>query len=137
MSKEEVFSTLVSRGGLTRPSDYLYVTSVHASVFYEHIMNDISLKDLLFSTENPRYTFVESFYKILGQNEYTEPLTQMKCKKLHSHKKYIQRIAFTIFNISAKNYANRLNDDIRTSSATKRAEKRSASSMKIKKLQSK
>ena len=55
----------------------------------------------------------------------------------HCHTKCIWRVAFAIFNISAKNYASKQNDELRTINAMKRSEKHSKAAMKIKKLQSK
>ena len=134
---KEAFTAAVSRGGLTKPSDYLYITSVHASVLYNHIFKDNELKNSLLATENPRITFIESFCKLVENKEFSAPLIHVKCIKGHSHIKYIRRTAFTIFNISAKNYVTKLNYEVRNSGINKRTKKRSESSRKIKKLQSK
>lgn len=86
---KEAFTAAVSRGGLTKPSDYLYITSVHASALYNHTFKDNELKKSLLVTENPRITFIEGFYKLVENNEFSAPLIHVKCIKGHSHIKYI------------------------------------------------
>ena len=137
-SKEE-FVNAISRGGLTKPSDYLYISSVHAAALTKFIFQSDELKKSLISTENARNTFVGCFMKLL-ENSNCSYLLDVKCSKGHSHKQFIQRVAFTMFNISGKNYASQMNDSIREkpqkASTSKPNTKRSQSARKIKKLQS-
>ena len=67
------------------------------------------MKSLL-ATENPRDTFVESYIHLTESDENSSELRKVQCCEGHVHIKYLQRTAFTIFNISAKNYAFKLND---------------------------
>ena len=67
-AKEE-FITAISRGGLTKPSDYIYVCSVHSSALCSFIFSQEDLKKSLFSTENPRDAFVHNFMHIIESDE--------------------------------------------------------------------
>ena len=134
LQAKEAFIEAVSRGGLTRPSDYLYISAVHAAALYTHVFKDEQLRTALLATVNPRTTFIECYIKSIGNDEFSAPLLQIKCTEGHCHNKHIRRTAFTVFNISSKNYASNLNDDLRNTNAIKRAEKRSQAARKIKKL---
>ena len=63
LQAREAFISAISRGGLTKPSDYLYITSVHAAGLYSHIFKQKTLTDILLATENPRSTFIQ-FYAL-------------------------------------------------------------------------
>ena len=63
-AKEE-FINAVSGGGLTKPSDYIYIATIHASALYRYIFNQEDLKKSLFTTEHPSDTFVFQPMKIL------------------------------------------------------------------------
>ena len=128
---KEAFIESVSRGGLIKPSNYLFNSSVHAASLYTRI----SLRKSFLSTSNPRATFIECFVKLIESDEMSAPLLRIKCIPGHSRNKQIRRTAFTIFNISAKNYASNLNDDLRNHNELKRLEKRNMAARKIKKLQ--
>ena len=139
-AKEE-FINAISRGGLTKPSDYLYIASVHASSLCNYIFKNENLKKTLFGTENSRDTFVGCFLRLLKNDENCEYMINVKCDKGHSHTQFINRVAFTIFNISAKNYVSEMNDLIRTkpqkaTTSKPNTAKRSEAARKIKKLQS-
>ena len=136
MEAKEAFVAAISRGGLTKPSDYMYITSVHAAALFAYIFKDTDIRNALLATSNPRNTFIESFKMIFERSDLASPLLKIKCSKGHSHVRYIQRTAFTIFNISAKNYASQLNDELRDKQTEKRNEKRNKAKMKIQKLQS-
>ena len=137
-AKTEFLNT-VSRGGLRKPSDCIYISCVHASSFNRYIFASEELKKSLLSTKNPRETFIDSFLAIMKSNENTLGLYSMKCAKGHSHCSHMQRIAFTIFNINAKNYVSELNDKIhenRKRKSTPTSVKQSKSARKLKKMNS-
>ena len=134
-AKEE-FVASVSIGGLSQPSDYIYIASVHASCLYNFIFNDENLRKTLLCTHNPRKTFVESFMCMIKNDDNSASLLSIECKNGHKHKNHLHRVAFTIFNSSAKNYASEINDQARKKKATKDKSKRWKSARKIKKLQS-
>ena len=124
---KEAFVREINRGGLTKPSDYMYITSVHAAALYTYIFRDEDIRKALLGTENPRTTFVESFRSLLGRSDVVTPLLEIKCTKGHSHVKHLERTAFTIFNISSKNYASNLNDELRQTQAAQQRSLESAS----------
>ena len=141
MHAKEEFVNAISRGGLTKPSDYLYIAAVHASALTKFIFGSEDLKKTFLATENPRDTFVGCFLKLLENDTNCSYLLNVKCGKGHSHKQFIRRVAFTIFNITGKNYASQMNDSIRAkpqkaTTSKKPNKKRSQSVRKIKKLQS-
>ena len=136
LAAKEEFLAAITRGGLTKPSDYMYIVSVHAATLFAHIFKDDDTRKAFLATENPRTTFIETFKKLIKSSELASPLLEIKCSKGHSHVKYIQRSAFTIFNISGKNYASNLNDELRRAQVKKKMEKRDRERDKIQKLQS-
>jgi len=138
-AKEE-FIASVDRGGLTKPFDFLFIASLHASELFKFITKDVELKNTFFSTTNPRDTFVESYEKILESDNSCDKMINGKCEQGHSFRKFIRRVSYTTFNISAKNYVSEKNDSIRKKtekqSTKKITEKQNKSTRKIKKLQS-
>ena len=66
---KEEFIQLISRGGLTKPSDYLYIASLHATSLYSYISNDDTLIKSLLATDNPRDTFVDSFMHFVQNDD--------------------------------------------------------------------
>ena len=113
LEAKEAFTAAISRGGLTKPSNYLYVAAVNATALYSHISKDTELWKSLLATENPRETFIESYLRLTENDEISSELLKVKCSEGHSHIKHLRRTAFTIFNISAKNYASQKNDELR------------------------
>ena len=101
-AKDE-FIASVSRGGLSKLSDYIYIASVNASSLYRFIFDYENLPNTLFGTQNPRKTFIESYMSLL---------MSIKCEKGHNHNKNLCCVAFTIFNISAKNYVSEVKDKL-------------------------
>ena len=136
MKAKEEFITAISRGGLTKPSDYIYISCVHASALNTFIFSRDDLKKYFFATKNPRDTFIGSFLSIIENNENSSQLLNVQCSNGHNHGKYLRRIAFTIFNISSKNYASELNDSVRKNKVSKPSAKNSKATRKITKLQS-
>ena len=114
-AKEE-FITAISRGGLTKPSDYIYICSVHSSALRSFIFSQEDLKKSLFTTENPRDTFVHSFMHIIESDVNSSQLAEVQCTNGHKHYKFL---FCCIYNISAKNYVSSLNDSIRKSKVSK------------------
>ena len=50
-AKEE-FVVSVSRGGQSKPSDYIFISSVHASSLYRFIFDHESLRNTILGTQN-------------------------------------------------------------------------------------
>ena len=112
---KEEFTKIINRGGLTKPSDFLYVTAVQASTMLKFVNDNDYLRKSLMESKNPRDLFVAAFMMKLGEKEETEQLFQSTCKVGHNLRKYISRVAFTMFNVRAKNYASEKNDEIHKS----------------------
>ena len=73
---------------------------------------------------------------VYENDEYTVKLMSIKCEKGHNHSKNLCRVAFTIFDNSAKNDVSEVKDKLRESKKNKDKYKQSKSAKKIKKLQS-
>ena len=69
------------------------------------------MKSLL-ATINARDTFVDAYMTLGASDNTASAFLKMKCKDEHQFSKHLRRTAFTIFNISTKNYAAKLNDAI-------------------------
>ena len=77
--------------------------------------------------------------KVLENEENTEGLLNLKCIKGHEQGNSFRQIAFTIFNINAKNFSSQLNDAVHKEKKRVRERANAAkskSTMKIRKLQS-
>ena len=75
------FVEQISRGSLAKPSDFIYISCVHASALNRFIFKNENLRKSLLATKNPRKTFIESFVKVLDNEENTEGLLNLKCSK--------------------------------------------------------
>ena len=79
---------------------------------------------------------------IIESDENSSQLAEVQCTNGNKHYKFLSHVAFTIFNISAKNYVSSLNDSVRKSKVSKQNQgntktvKISKATRKIKKLQS-
>ena len=77
--------------------------------------------------------------KVLENEENTKGLLNLKCRKRHEQGNSLRQIAFTIFNINAKNFLSQLNDAVHKEKKGQReraSAAKSESTMKIRKLQS-
>ena len=134
------FLSLVSRGGLKKPSDLLYVTIVHAWSLYMYIKTNQNLHKMMLSSRNPGDLFVKTFIQLLEDFQHTDAILYAKCPQGHNFKSMIQKAVIKLFHIMAKNYTAEQNDKIHL--AKKRDEramadhKKSSSARKIKKLSS-
>ena len=136
-----VFFDIINRGGLCKPSDALYITTVHAQEFLDHLFDNQSTKSCILSNfSNPRAVFIHSFIEKLETCSETGSLCNIKLENGHSFTKFSKVIARKIFNIGGKNYANDENSKIHQSKKCKRKSTqevtKSQSVMKITKLQS-
>ena len=50
LEAKEAFVAAISRGGLTKPSDYMYITSVHAAALFAYIFKDTDIWNALLAT---------------------------------------------------------------------------------------
>ena len=77
------FVEQISRGSLAKPSDFIYISCVHASALNRFIVKNENLRKSLLATKNPRKTFIESFMKVLENEENTEGLLNLKCRDMN------------------------------------------------------
>ena len=140
MEYKKRFFNVINRGGLSKPTDALYMATVHAQEFFDQLFRHKSIPILKF--KNPRAVFLQAFKEKLSASRDTKPLSELCCKEGHNFSKVLNIVGTKIFNIGGQNYANDENSIIHaTKAATKRknAEKKNAknpAAMKISKLQS-
>ena len=135
----EEFTRLVTRGGLIKPSDLLYVACSHVYTLFDYIKNDEVIKQVLLSTANPRKVFVECFFQKNDEKENVCSLLGTLCSEGHEIRNYIKVAATTLFNIFAKNLVSDENSKInqaRKKRSSVSNPKKVSSAGKIKKLQS-
>ena len=97
---------------------------------------DDDLKKSMRGAKNSRDLFISAFKEKLMEKQETLQLFSLKCTNGHKMDHCIERLAFTMFNIRAKNYVSERNDELHKNAKRKSATKRDSSSMKISKLQS-
>ena len=124
---------IANRGGLTKPSDVVFMACVHAWALYVTVSENGEAFDLLMQSSNPRSVFTHC---------YLEKMQLPKCSGLYNSScrsgcKFVlnlKKIAMATFNLKARNYIARKNDEI---SLKKREasvnHKNSAAAKKIKK----
>ena len=138
----KAFLDAVSRGGLTKPSQWLYITCMHAADLWKHIRSHEDLKSTLFTSVNSRALFIEAFVLLLEDGVETNKIMKVSCSKGHLFKHSVRTIATCMFNLFAKNITKEYNDEIHAQRkrikavAAKEGEKRDKCSMKKKKLNS-
>ena len=136
---KEGFVRNITRGGLIKPSDVLYVLCAHTHMMYTYIINDEQKKQILLSVSNPRNVFVETFVQKCEDNEYANVILENKCSKGHCIKPFIVKAVSTMFNIFAKNMVAESNSEIHKKRKRKvniNDAKKSSSARKLKKLTS-
>ena len=62
VNSEQEYLNLINRGGLTKPSDILLMTCIHAWTLYSHIQASAYAYQILMACCNPRNLFVETFF---------------------------------------------------------------------------
>ena len=101
-AKEE-FLALMSRGGLLKPSDILYITCIHAS----QLFNVLQKNGLLTSLNNHRNVFSKVFKLKLLEKDHTSCILSDSCQAGHCFETFVEKIAIKMFNIMSKNVASR------------------------------
>ncbi|QQP39506.1 Putative LOC101234561, partial [Caligus rogercresseyi] len=103
-TKDDLIS-LVTRGGLTYPSD---------ATFYGQIMENQELRQLFMRFKNPQKSFVAALMEILLVQE-DKYLLAMKCTNEHSFSSLLPDIFSRFFNCMSKNHVSEINDTIHNS----------------------
>ena len=135
---KDVFLNAINRGGLTKPSDLLFVTCTHASDLFTGIRNVNSLYQRLINSTNSRSLFVEVFLGKLQDIDYTNSILMVKCSRGHPFSHIARKVASVMFNLFAKNIVTEANSNIhkKRTNDTVNSIKRNPSAMKKKKLTS-
>ena len=134
---KEEFVRNITRGGLLKPSDLLYVICTHAHMMYTFIINDEQKKEILLASCNPRKVFVETFIQKCESNEFANIILENMCNQGHSIRPFIVKALTTMFNIFAKNLIADNNSEIHQKGKRKvniDNAKSSSSARKLKKL---
>ena len=96
---KEEFVRNITRGGLLKPSDLLYVICTHAHMMYTFIINDEQKKEILLASCNPRKVFVETFIQKCESNEFANIILENMCNQGHSIRPFTVKALTTMFNI--------------------------------------
>jgi len=124
--KASTFLDSINRGGLSRPSDFTFMSTVHCWRVYDEIKSTADLKDKLLSATNQRSLFVKVIERATENGQLL--VDDNFCTKGHDLKELITQ---RFFNCVAKNLAKEL-----TATANPPSEQ-SAKKRKIAKLTSK
>ena len=135
---KDVFLNAINRGGLTKPSDLVFVTCTHSSDLFKAIQNDSFLSQQLINCANSQSLFVEIFLGKLEEVDCTNSVLMVKCIHGHPFSEIVRKIARVMFNLFAKNLSSECNSAIhkKRSRDTMNSKKRNPSTMKKKKLTS-
>ena len=130
------FLNAISRGGLTTPSNLLFITCIHASDLFQYIKKERYLMEKLMSSSNARLLFVEIFLNKLEEMDNSILLAQ--CEHQHQFSDFVLHIASVMFNLFAKNIEAECNSSIHRERKKmgRSEEKRDTSFVKEKKLKS-
>ena len=135
-AKEE-FLKSISRGGLLRPSDVLYITCCHGWKLLMELTQKESNRILLMSSYNPRTTFVEVLAQKLESATHTRYILETRCINNHPFKDHLKQISQTQFNLFAKNFTAEANSKIHKNRKRSSGDpKKSSTARKLKKLTS-
>lgn len=132
-SEQERFLLQVNRGGLSRPTDLLFVCCVHAYGMYNEIMVNEEAKKVILSAKYPREVFAEAFTSMASACPETASIIDVSCDQGHRYDQHSYEIVKRMFNFFGKNFANDMNSQIR---AKKESKAQASAAAKIRKLQS-
>ena len=124
------------RGGLTKPSDAVFMACVHAWALYVNISETDESFKLLMQSSNPRSVFTHCFLEKM-QLPQCSGLYNSSCRSGCKLQVHLRKIAASAFNLKARNYVSRKNDEFsRQKKELAASHKKSAAAKKIKKLTS-
>uniref|UniRef100_A0A0K2TNB3 Uncharacterized protein n=1 Tax=Lepeophtheirus salmonis TaxID=72036 RepID=A0A0K2TNB3_LEPSM len=99
------FIGIMGRGGLSTPSDLLYLSCLYAHSMFSYIIPTPEEKDSLLVNPNLRASFVAPFNDRM-QNSLNFDIIAfvgVKCEERHPLSAFLQRISLALFNIMDKN----------------------------------
>ena len=113
---------IVSRGGLSKPSNLLYLSCLFVHSLWGHMNNSDEEKDSLWTSSNPRATFVATFCEAMenSTDETANAVFTTKCEQGHQWSSILPRIAQVLCNVMCKNLRSATNDQTRAESKSKR-----------------
>ena len=122
----ERYFDIANRGGLTKPSDALYMACVHAWGLYVCIKDNSQAWKLLLEACNTRSAFVHCYLEKmkLPQCAGIYDCTCASGCKLNSH---LKKVAEASFNLKAKNFAAAKKDEINRLKRNRQSQKVSSS----------
>ena len=102
----------VSRGGLLKPFDLVYITCMHAFVIYKSIKNNSDAFKFLLATSKPRDVFTKYILNLIDESNCLTSITNSTCRSGHHFALYGSKVSDILFNVIAKNYVSELNSSI-------------------------
>ena len=134
------FIDAISRGGLIKPSNLVFITCLHASELFIFMKKDDCMRKVLLASKNARALFQEVFLAKLGEADATNAILSSICASKHKFRCHAKFIAGVMFNFFASNMAKEYNNEIhkgrKRDGASVDSEKRDQCCMKAKKLKS-
>ena len=106
------FLAQISRGGLLKPSDVVYITCMHAFVLYNTIKMNSESFSLLLTSPNPRSVFTTYFSNLIEESNCVTSIMTTACRGGHKFQIYVRKLTDILFNLMAKNYVSELNSSI-------------------------
>ena len=111
----------VDRGGLKKPCDLLFVTSLFVFSFY------FRLKESIYSSKfhqlkHPRKVFLLACLNIISKKNESIILSQTECQAGHNVEKILRTTCSKLFNTFSKNYMTIFNSDIHEQKKRKESE---------------
>lgn len=135
--EKERFVKQVTRGGLSKPTDLVFMVCVHIRSFFESIMKNVESKTFLLDCQHPRDVFSTGYVSALSSDVDTENITLVKCNNGHGFEPFCTELAKRLFNVFFKNFAGSKNSEIHLKrSHQSSGSKSSARGRKVAKLQS-
>ena len=75
--EKDGFTALASRGALLKPSDYIFLASLHALSLHHFIFNDSDHRSSLLQCHNPRAVFIGTFVALAEEDECASKLLEI------------------------------------------------------------
>lgn len=139
VNNEADFLNSVNRGGLTKPTELVFILCIQAWHFFQSIMAQPALKHFLVSENvHSRLVFQTAFEMYLNEFEETRLVFLVQtCQTRHSFKPFAWKLSKKLFNIFSKNLVADFNSAIAYSTPNRNTNtKRLSNVHKVTKLQS-
>lgn len=130
------FLDIINRGGLSTPTDQLYITCLYAQSCLDHIKKSPEEWANLLAMPNPGASFVLTFCEKMEESEEVADMVNSDCVFGHKWSDHLPRIAQKMFNIMAQNVVAEKADEIRLNSRKRSSGKLTDVERKVTKLRS-